>query len=792
MALPTLPYAATICALSVLCVSQHAAAQGMLIPHDESIPPLALKQHSVEFEITDNGAVTHVTQIFENHTHRDLEAVYYFAVPEGSVTTDFALWMNGERIAGEVLERDQARQTYEAIVRRMRDPGLLEYIDGELFQASIFPVPANGQQTVEIEFANVLEREGDLLHYRYPLHESASSEIPSFVVSGTVRSTSAIASLYSPYHEVEDRIARDGHSATISMEESYAAVDQDFELFIGQTGDDVGFSLLSYEADDGGDGYFMLTIAPSPELQDLEVLPKQVTLVVDTSGSMAGEKMDQAQEMLRYVVNNLEPDDSFQIIGFSSDVRPLFDEPMRASRENKRDALDFIDTLRARGNTNVSGALARALDDPSSSDRPHSIIFVTDGLPTVGDTNVSSIIEQARVGVSDGDRRIFSFGVGYDVNTRLLDGVARRGRGEAGYVRPDEDMSDIVGEFADSIGAPLLTQLEIDFGGVRVDQMYPNPLPDLYRDRDVTVFGRFRADHTGSVVIRGQAAGRRWVQEYGASFDAQLDSNTEFVANLWARRRIDELLTEIEEHGESRRKVDEVVELGTEWGIVTPYTSYLAIDPSEAVANQQPVRRRNSDLDDPSAGAAWPAAEESERAAAAPSRDRRANENDEFGGLGGEGFGRAGGSDLSLSALSGSTSTRRHRTREEAPIAEPMFYDAEPTPEPMDRPVPTVPIAQSETGRDAVEASIARNENRSSLTVTAPGNSRRAAGRSFASMGGVWVQDGLSGRSADERIRYGTDEYFELLADDPDLRDVLALGERVRFIHRGRVIEVVP
>ena len=761
-----------IAALAVLCLSQVGFAQGMLIPNDESLQPLALKQHTVEFEITDNGAVTHVTQVFENHTHQDLEAVYYFAVPQGSVTTDFALWMNGERIAGEVLERDQARQTYEAIVRRMRDPGLLEYIDGELFQASIFPVPARGRQTVEIEFANVLERDGDLLHYRYPLHESASREIPTFLVSGTVRSRNPISSLYSPYHEIEDRIDRDGHSATISMEESRAGVDHDFELFIGQTGDDVGFSLLSFEGDDGEDGYFMLTIAPSPELQDLEVLPKQVTLVVDTSGSMAGEKMDQAQEMLRHVVNNLEPDDSFQIIGFSSDVRSVFDEPMRASRENKRDALDFIDTLRARGNTNISGALERALDDPSASDRPHSIIFVTDGLPTVGDTDVSTIIDSARTGVSDGDRRIFSFGVGYDVNTRLLDGMARRGRGEAGYVRPNEDMSDVVGEFTDSIGSPLLTQLNIDFGGVRVDQLYPNPLPDLYRDRDVTVFGRFRATHSNSVVISGQASGRRWVQEYGASFDDVLDSDTEFVANLWARRRIDELITQIEEDGESRRKVDEIVELGTDWGIVTPYTSYLAIDPSEALANRN--------LDEPP------------RFPPEGVQEQRFDDNRGWRDLGGADGSLAMGSSSSSGRTGGGGARQRARSnsqREQMPADGPMEdseWDRAP------RAAPAVPMAQTETGRDAVEASIARNENRNSLTVTAPGSSRRAAGRAFGSVGGVWVEDGLSGRSADDRIRYGSDEYFDLLSEDPDLRDVLALGERVRFIHRGRVIEVIP
>ncbi|MFT6396532.1 MAG: Ca-activated chloride channel family protein [Bradymonadia bacterium] len=766
---------ATFATLAVMGFSHTADAQGMLIPNDESVTPLALNSHTVEFEVTDNGAVTHVTQVFENHTHQDLEAVYYFAVPEGSVTTDFALWMNGERIAGEVLERDQARATYEAIVRRMRDPGLLEYIDGELFQASIYPVPAMGQQTVEIEFANVLEREGDLLHYRYPLHESASAEIPTFVVSGSIRSRNPIASLYSPYHEIEEIMGRDGYSATISMEESRAAVDQDFELYIGQAGDDVGFSLLSFEGDDGEDGYFMLTIAPSPELQGLEVLPKQVTLVVDTSGSMAGQKMEQAQEMLRHVVSNLEPDDTFQIIGFSSVVRPLFDEPMRASRENKRDALAFIDTLRARGNTNISGALERALQDPSATDRPHSIIFVTDGLPTVGDTDVSTIVDSARVGVSDGDRRIFSFGVGYDVNTRLLDGMARRGRGEAGYVRPDEDMSDIVGEFTDSIGAPLLTQLDINFGGVRVDQIYPNPLPDLYRDRDVTVFGRFEARHSSSVVIRGQASGREWVQEYGASFDQALDADTQFVANLWARRRIDELMTQIEETGETRQKVDEIVELGTHWGIVTPYTSYLAIDPNEVVAQPTQQMRGNREPNPVRGGTTgWAQLEDEDQS----ERSGSDNQLDMDGNVGGD-----------VAESSGfSAGNRRLREGASQPSIDGLGSVGRPSPAAG----AMVPMAESETGRDAVEASIARRENRNRLTVTAPGNTRRASGRAFGSVGGIWVEDGLSGRSADERIRYGTDDYFDLLSEDPDLRDILALGQRVRFIHRGRVIEVVP
>ncbi len=751
---------------ALMVVSTGAFAQGLLIPRDEAVTPLALTSHRVDFEIRERGAVTHVTQIFRNHTSTNLEATYYFAVPPGAVTTDFAIWMNGERIAGEVLPRDQARQTYENIVRRMRDPGLLEYIDGELFQASIFPVPANGEQTVEIEYATVVERQGTMLHYRYPIHESASAEIPSFVVSGEVESSHNITTVYAPYHEVETIEERGGRRVRVSMEEVGMGTAEDFELFVGLTGEDLGFSLLTFDDDDGEDGYFMLTLAPSPDLEELEVLPKQVTLVVDTSGSMAGDKIDQAQEMLRYCVENLGRDDMFQIIGFSSGVNPAFDEPVRATRENVDAALAFISTLRARGNTNISGALERALDDPASPERPHAIIFVTDGLPTEGDTDVDDILDIAGRGISDGDRRVFAFGVGYDVNTRLLDGVARRGRGETGYVRPNEDMSDVVGEFVDTIGSPLLTHLEIDFGRVDVDDVYPSPLPDLYREREITIFGRYEASSSDQVVVRGQAAGGRdWTMEYGATFMADTDANTNFVANLWAHRRVDALLTEIEDRGESQRRIDEIVELATAWGIVTPYTSYLAMDPNEQLwqPTPEPMWEDDSiaDREMPRAGGGRATRrfdmDEEAEAAAEPMWDAP---------------GDMGGFDGLAAGSTGSRSSSRNRG-------------------PASRPAPTVPVAQAETGRDAVERSIQRNEERSSLTLTET-DARRAAGRNFERLGGVWVQTDIGGRSVDERVGYMSEEYFALLRDHPELRDVLALGERVRFELGGRIYEIVP
>jgi Ca-activated chloride channel family protein len=762
-----------------LIASPAALAQGMLVPRDENLDPLELRRHTVEFRVHDNAAVTHVTQVFRNHTSSQLEATYYFAIPEGSVTTDFALWMNGERIEGEVLPREQARAAYETIVRRMRDPGLLEYVDGELFQASIFPIPANGEQTVEIEYASVLSRRSNTVAYTYPIHESAG-EIGLFSVHGDIIASGSMADIYAPYHRVDVDWNSDRTTAVIDMESTNLDPTKDFELFIGLDADDVGISLITFDGDDGEEGYFMLTLTPTEELEAMGPTPKQVTFVVDTSGSMAGEKFEQAQNMLRYCLENLNPDDTFQLITFSSDVDALFDEPQPATREKVRQALAWVDELRASGNTNISGALERALDDPASPDRPHAIIFATDGLPTQGIEDTDGIVEIVRRGVSDGDRRIFAFGVGYDVNTHLLDGIARRGRGQTGYVLPHDDISDVVGGFYDRVSTPLLTRIELDFGAVDVSQVYPSPLPDLYEDDQITIFGRYDARGSSSLVVDGMAGGEAVRYEFIPDFAATND-DTPFIANLWARRRIDSLLAEIDERGERSDLVTEVTELATRWGIVTPYTSYLALDPNERWALEQQqntitttvptrgwgaggVRPASEPMPDDLRNNGWGAVDGDMAARTSTFDSFDEAESDNEGGVG-RGFlsgnrDRAGGS-----VASGA-----------APVAA----------------APEMPrFTRSESGREAVEEALRRQEDATTMRVDDPTATRWASGRSFGAAGGVWIENGIEGRSADRVITAFSSEYFDLLSRNPELADVLALGA-VRFTLNGEIVEIRP
>lgn len=729
--------------LSALCVvgllaGGSAFAQGMLIPSDRGVDPLRLTSHEVEFSIRDNAAVTHVTQRFQNHTSRPLEAVYYFAVPAGATTTDFALWMNGERIEGDVLPRDEARRVYESIVQRMRDPGLLEYVDGTLFRASIFPVPPNGEQTVEIEYASLLETRNGASYYVLPLHTDTTSERPRFSVSGRVESSSQIARVYSPHYEV-DEVVESSSARRIGAELPSGALEEDFELFITHADDDVGLSLITWERDAAGEaGYFMLSVAAGQDLRELEVIDKQVTFVIDTSGSMEGEKMRQAIESLEMGIDRLGENDTFNIIAFSTDVRTAFDEPRLANRAGREAGREFARRLVARGNTNISGALESALEQSSQDGRPHAVVFLTDGLPTSGERNVARILELVESGLSQQRTRVFSFGVGYDVNTRLLDGMARRGRGRSGYVRPNESIVEHLEPFLERIANPLLTEVELAFGAAEVFDVYPAPLPDLYRDEALTVFGRYRNPSSTLITLRGQAGRESYRREIGVEFgpaDSALDLS--FVANLWASRRVSALLRLIDEEGENEEWRQEVVALATEWNIVTPYTSYLAVDPSEQHMVQRPGRPMQGASSGVGRGSGSFAAEEAEPVA------------QDFGGGG------------------------LRRDRGQAANAAPR-------------------ASRSAVGREAVEASISLGALEDSDRVADSGGSRRVvAGRTFELRGGIWRQSDASS-SADERVEYLSDAYFALLRRHPELRDVLALGERVVFVLNGRTYEIYP
>ena len=259
-------------ALAALFFAGPANAIGILVPTDTSLPPLAIESHRVEVTIKDRTSETKVVQVFKNSTSRILEATYTFPLPKGASISDFALWMDGKRVSGEVLEKDKAREIYQGIVSRMKDPGLLEYIGNDIFQARIFPIPANGTQKVEISFTTVLPREGGVSQYTYPLKTGGKSAttLTDFTMTVKIESKTPIKSVYSPSHTVYVNKKDDSH-ATVGFEFDKATLDKDFQLYYSLSKDDVGVDLLTYKKK-GEDGYFMLMVSPKQDYAESEII----------------------------------------------------------------------------------------------------------------------------------------------------------------------------------------------------------------------------------------------------------------------------------------------------------------------------------------------------------------------------------------------------------------------------------------------------------------------------------------------------------------------------------------
>jgi Ca-activated chloride channel family protein len=484
-------------------------------------------------------------------------------------------------VEARVLEKDEARQIYEDIVRQRRDPALLEYVGRNAFQARIYPIPAHGEKRVELEYSEVLSMDQGLVKYLYPLNTEkfSSRPIEDVSVSIELHSNEAIKAIYSPSHDIA--VDREGdYSARIGYEDYDVKPDRDFELYYSISEEDFGLNLVSYR-ERGEDGFFLLLVAPRLEVDEREVIAKDVIFVLDTSGSMRGEKLEQAKDALEFVLDELNDEDRFNIVTFSTGVRQ-YENRLRPADE-RREARRFVRNLTASGGTDINRALLEALDQVDE-ERPTIIIFLTDGLATEGEIETDRILDNVDDAASD-NVRIFAFGVGDDVNTILLDTMAEAHRGASAYVRPGEDIDEEVSAFYAKVSTPLLSDIELDFGDIRVEDTYPYPLPDLFAGTQLVLVGRYRKGGDTTITLEGEVNDRLQRFKY-EDVHFRDRGGDEFIPRLWATRKIGYLLSQIRLHGESRELVDEIVDLSVRYGIITPYTSFL-VDETEDVLSEE-------------------------------------------------------------------------------------------------------------------------------------------------------------------------------------------------------------
>ena len=385
--------------------------------------------------IDNQVATTHVTQEFQNSTNQQLECTYIFPLPKNAAIRGFSMYIGGKLQDGQLVEKEKARQVYEEIVRRTRDPGLLEYMDGNVLRMRVFPVPANGTQKIEIEYSEMVPMDSGLAEYVFPLKlgAKASRTLDDFTVAVKIKSKSPIKTVYSPTYEVGVSHPSD-HEAVAGMEAKGALLDRDFQLFYTVGDKDFGLSLMTYRPDPEQAGMFVMLLAPKSEINAADRMSRDLVLVLDTSGSMRGAKLDQAKKALKFCLDKLEKKDRFAIVQFSTSAETYADGWTDASEDNLKKAAEWVNKFEAAGGTSISGALGKVFALKYDEARPATVIFVTDGQPTVDVTDPEKILGTVKENNKKG-LRIYTFGVGDDVNTKLLDRMANETRRPA-RVRP--------------------------------------------------------------------------------------------------------------------------------------------------------------------------------------------------------------------------------------------------------------------------------------------------------------------------------------------------------------------
>ncbi len=529
---------------------------------------LQIDFHRVQVTIENQVAQTTVDLQFTNNGEALAEGTFLFPLPEGAAVDRLTMIINGESYDANLLSAEEARSVYDEIVRQYRDPALLEYVGRGAIQANVFPIPPGESRRVQIDYSYLLEVDNGLVEYVYPLNPDR--RVDDFSISVEVTSNDPISTIYSPSHNLG--IQRQGDKAfRAGYESALVSPGTDFTLYYGIASDSISVNLLTYRESANQDGFFMLLVQPPLSVAEETVVPKDVILVIDQSGSMDGDKWIQAQQAAAYVLENLNASDRFNVIVFSTGYRVYSNEMLPSA--DAGEAVDWINGLYPEGGTNISDSLTAALN--LVGERPTTILFMTDGEATEGVIETPAIMDM----LNDAARpnaRIFTFGVGDTVNTILLDTIVRDFRGASTYVRPTQRIDESVASLFNKINAPVLTDVEIDFGGLNAELMYPQQLNDLFVGEQITLVGRYRQGmENGAITLSGTVNGQPQTFTYSNLTFRDRAGGEPFIARLWATRRIADLLNTIRINGESEELVDSVVSLSVRYGIITPYTSFL-------------------------------------------------------------------------------------------------------------------------------------------------------------------------------------------------------------------------
>ncbi|MCA9185943.1 MAG: VWA domain-containing protein [Pirellulaceae bacterium] len=547
-------------------------------------------------EILEQVATTTLDIHLRNSTGRRLEAELLVPVPDRAVVRGLDFNGSGSEPTARLLPREEARRLYDSIVAKLRDPALLEFVGYNLIRSSVFPVEPNGTQTIRLTYESLLPADGERVDYVLPRSESLAKTVP-WNIQVKIKSKRPIATVYSPSHELTEQVATavDGKQHVVSTSVSKSAQSEPgaFRLSYLLGDDTLSASLIAYP-DSANGGYFLLLAGiPSREGDDTSEptsVKREVTLVLDRSGSMSGDKLTQVRQAAMQIIAGLDDDERFNIIAYNESVEQFSPEPVAKNSNTEEAARSYLSALKPRGGTNIHDALLEALrPEPRDGVLP-IVLFLTDGRPTTGNTSEKAIRELA-TDSNPYQRRVFTFGVGVDVNSPLLENIAFQTRGTSTFVLPGEDIELKIATVFRRLSGPALALPALQVIGEdgnpalgRVSDVLPAQLPDLFDGDQLVLLGRYVGNEPVKFQLQGSAEGKTRTFEFEFSFD-QANTRNAFVPRLWAGRKIGILIDAIRSSGadtdpslanNNQELIDEIVKLSTEFGILTEYTSFLA------------------------------------------------------------------------------------------------------------------------------------------------------------------------------------------------------------------------
>ncbi len=538
--------------------------------------PITVESVTLDLEATDQRARTAMTVQVRNRGSSRAEAVLLLPLPAGAVVRSFGFSGPGGELEARLLPADEARATYRSIVSKMLDPALLEFAGAQLLRSSVFPVEPGATQAVRLTFEQVLESHDGRVDWQLPRAEALAGDQP-WAIRARISGSGPIGAVYAPAQNlVESRreerrveLKLEGRAAPGAIRLSWCLRDR------------APLSVIGFPEGDGG--VFAL-LAEGPPPGSAKPIPREITVVLDRSGSMAGDKWSQAKGAVTQVLAALSANESANLLLFNEGVDPFARAPLAMNETNQKTLRDWLEASRPSGGTNIHEALAAALAQPVQAGTLPLILFLTDGLPTIGLTSELAI--RTRAGDNPAGRRIFCVGIGHDANAPLLDKLAEIGRGRARHLPPGADIEVAVGELIKALGRPVLASPEIAADAGRVLDQQPRRLRDAFAGEQILVTGRYAGRAPCRIALTGALAdGARW--ERSITFDpATADPCAGWVARLWAQRRIAELVDQARELGADGRSnparlselTRDIVRLSTQYGILTEYTAFLATE----------------------------------------------------------------------------------------------------------------------------------------------------------------------------------------------------------------------